>query len=297
MEKILKGIIPSLFFLIILSNKGMAAESYKNISFKISGKYGTISLGHLNSFLSDTELYYDTLLDPHGFTKVNEMKSFKNSEEINIEFLVQLSKHFGLGLEVGYFQKSQSSDIIWESSEYGMFSLGTKPTMSCIPVILNSYLFLPLGPAARAYIKGGAGAYLFKSEFNFDEDSQIEGEEFFSTSEFVNDGNGFGLNGGIGFEFNFSSSMVFFIEGTGLFANFNSGEGHLIRMDPQGIGYKTGKAWYFEYYDENISRDLSGITYGDRPEGDEIKNVNRLKIDLSGFSIRVGIRFSIGGWE
>jgi hypothetical protein len=297
MGKIIKGIIFSVFCLIILATEVKATENHKSLSFKISGKYGTLNLSNLNSFLSDTEVYYDTLLQPYGFTKANAMKGFRNSTEMNIEFLMQLSKHFGIGLEVGYSSKTQNIDIVWESSEYGKFSLDVKPTMNFIPIVLSGYFFLPLNSVARAYIKGGTGIYEFNSKFMFDENSQIEGEEFFSSSKFIVDGKGLGLNGGIGLEFDFGSSMAFFIEGTGRYTNFNSRDGYLHIVDSQGVRFKEGNTWFFEYYDENISRYLSGITYGDKPEGDDVRNVHRLKIKLSGFSIRVGFRIGLGNWE
>jgi hypothetical protein len=297
MEKIIKRIIFFVLIPIILSAPGRTTQNYKNISFKISGSLSTLGLIDVNTYLLDSVVYYDTLFQPFAITRTDEMKTFQNSQELNIEFSVRLSRYFGVGLGIGYNFKTLPSKLVWENLEYGSFSLAAKPKINYIPVALNGYFFLPISSGIKAYIKGGAGVYLFQSELEFDEESLIEGEEFNSHNLYKVNGNGLGLNGGLGLEIDLSSSMALFIEGTGHYIDFSAQDGSLNKSGSWGIRYGSGEVWFYEYYDENISQHISGITYGDKPEREDLRNLHRFKIDLSGLSIRIGFRFSIGSWE
>jgi hypothetical protein len=62
------------------------------------------------------------------------------------------------------------------------------------------------------------------------------------------------------------------------------------------VGGSTGDIWYFEYFDENISEYISGLRYGEKPESDDLRNIRRLNIDLSGYYLAAGFSFRMGIW-
>jgi hypothetical protein len=56
-------------------------------------------------------------------------------------------------------------------------------------------------------------------------------------------------------------------------------------------GTVSGELWYFEEVDDGSSLLLSGISFGEKPKDDALRTRRELELDLSGFSLKIGIRF------
>lgn len=273
---------------------GFPEVDYKKFSFRISGIYGNIQIGDFNTIMKDTELYYGLLLGPHGFNKDKDIEVIESVWGAKAEFMMRFSKHFGLGIETGYIQKVLKPSVSWQSAEFGIFTLKTESHIHFVPLILKGYGFLPLNSRMDVYVTGGPGIYFVNNHYEYEENSQITGEEHVYYTSIFSEGTGFGFEGGIGVEIKLSSSTSFYVEGGGRSVNINKLTG---RMREMGFwGGSSGDVWYFEYFDNNISDYISGIRYGDRPEADELRNIRRLNVDLSGYYLGAGLRIQMGFW-
>ena len=297
-QKKIRVVLIGFFCLFFLQEIGQAEDFSRGFSLKLLGGYRTMTVGDFNTIFTDTGIYYDTLLSPHGFTKNKGLEVIKGGLDVQVEFILHLTRNFGLSFGIGYIQADMESDMIWDNPLIGRLDVSTKSGLDAIPITLGGYYSLPLSRFINMYLNAGAGLYLFQSEFEYEEVSKIQGSEGTLRSDYDANGNGFGFHGGLGLEVNLGSDVVLFIEGKGLSVRFGGLEG---RMSLYGaiftIHGDSGDIWYFEYYDENVSQYLSGILYEDKPDGENLRNVLRLKIDLSGMSIQIGFRIGLGKWE
>lgn len=275
-------------------NTGTSDDDYRSFHFRISGVYETVQIGDFNTFLKDTEFYYDRLLAPYGFIKDKNLEVIDHVWGINAEFIMRFTKHFGLGIKTGYIQQGLQTTVTWRSAELGVFTLNAEPQIYFVPLILKGYGYLPLNSRMSVYVMGGPGFYLVSSSYDFKEDSQITGNEGVHNIYLYSEGMGYGLEGGVGLEIILSSSTSFFIEGGGRHVNVERLTGRM-RLDGR-VGGSSGDVWYFEYFDENITEYISGIKYGEKPEPDGLGNIRRMGIDLSGYYLAAGFRFRIGIW-
>ena len=88
--------------------------------------------------------------------------------------------------------------------------------------------------------------------------------------------------------------IALFIEGRARYCKLNSWKGDSTYEDSDGnTGDEEGSMWYFELLDQNYGSGewFPGITISTgTPSGPDIRNVRKFEVDLSGVSLRTGIR-------
>ena len=157
---------------------------------------------------------------------------------------------------------------------------------------------LPLTPALHSYVNGGLGIYTARATFDYLEDSRIPEDEGTFKSEIRANGTGYGIHGGLGLELKLSSGFAVFTEGSYRYAKLGNLDGRMsVKADSPFTETVEGKIWYFEFFDASSSRQLSGISFGERPEEEGQTTLRELEIDLSGFSLKIGLRFRFAVWE
>lgn len=291
-------------FLLIFnfSNSIWAELPRREFSLRISGGYGIYPAGDFNIFYKDAEIYYDALLSPYDFVKHDGYQDLKYFWKASAELCLELTKAIGVSLGMSYNQIDRHGTIQWRSPVYDTFTFAFPTRMNIIPVKLSTQVFIPLAAGLRTYLKGGLGLYFVQGDFGYAETSEIPGEEGIYESMINASGKGLGLHGGLGLEYRLSSGLSVFLEGLGRSAKVRNIEGTMSiwsdQHGPQEDRDLAGKIWYFEYWDENTSLYLSGISFGDRPSDDErIRTARGLRIDLSGFSLMIGIKILLGIWD
>jgi len=277
---------------------GPAQVPAKGIELRLSGGYQRLSLGDFNTIHRDTQVYYDVLLSPYGFAREGRFSDLEDGWNLQLEFRLRLSRRIGIGLGVGYLKAETESTVDWRHSDLGEMELEGRLGLNAIPLVLTGYFTFLRSPLFDRYLFGGGGVCLLESESRYAGLSLIDGWGERFVAIYRSEDSGWGLHGGLGVEFKLGSSLRLFAEGTARWADISGLSGTATNFSTgSGLSSGGGDIWYFEYFDENLEQYLSGIQYGSRPEAEGLRDVHRLRIDLSGFVFRVGIRIALGSWD
>lgn len=192
--------------------------------------------------------------------------------------------------------------------------------MKATPITLNLYYFFPIGRKITVFLNAG-GAYYFASfeQTNvYGHDSELASESpiyldyisTYSDSGTVKENakaESFGIQGGLGLEFDITSTIALVAEISGRVVNFKDWTGDLSEewsweqtywTEIIGTDYysgsereiETGKLWCYPFW--SIDTHNSYKTIGVRGDW-TYKSGREAEIDLSGFQFRIGIRIKI----
>ena len=201
--------------------------------------------------------------------------------------------------------------------------------LSAIPITFNVYFFIPISSIGEVFITGGVGFYFGRLEYNEpyeyieeyledyygDDDtywySLIDNYSYTGTYIYEAKCNQIGFHGGIGFDIKLFTNISLVVESNYRYVNFKNWEGSgsdnwswdwEYGWSDLGLDYMSGseseswegKIWYWEYNDSDTAKQYKRIfLLEEEPEvSGEIKNVRQAEINLNGFSLRLGIRFS-----
>jgi len=283
------------FFFFTSTGIGQAQDSTKGFSLKITGGCGTMATGDYNAFGKDFEQYLDDLIPLieswNGFqvSRTGEFKKINMGSEFEGEIIMDLSGTFGIGFGVGYVSRSSDSKMGLSIDDLGSLSYSIEPTISFTPINLSLYLFPPVAPAMDVYLYGGFGYYMGK----FTAISKMVTDGYWEKSESELKDKGLGFHAGAGLEFNVAPKVAVFIEGKGRYCKLKSWEGDSTLTDSDGwTGSESGTMWYYEARDYDTGKWYSTIALQeDKPsEDNDIRNIREFEANLSGISLRIGIR-------
>jgi len=102
---------------------------------------------------------------------------------------------------------------------------------------------------------------------------------------------GLGFHAGAGLEFNIAPKIAIFIEGKGRYCKLKSWEGDSTQTFSNGwTESESGTMWYYEAQNLYTGKWYSKWYLGDKPSGFNIRNIRKFAINLTGISLRTGIR-------
>ncbi|MBU4255024.1 MAG: hypothetical protein KJ727_10570 [Acidobacteria bacterium] len=284
--------------MIVLSGVGEARTSSRSLSLRFFGAWGPQGIGDFNAFQMDTQAYYDSLLLPVGFVREASLPGIRSNAEYRIEFMANLSERFSLGLGLGILQGKTDASAAWDHPDYGGLSVDSRIGLDAFPILaVGAYVF-PLSDGLNLYARIGAGAFLYSGRMDYSEISRVEGSYWTFSSNLDVRAGGFGLTAGLGLERELGSGIRIFVEGGGRLARSGGLKGRYYYSGSRTAGFEgDGVIWYYEYYDRNADSFLSGITCGERPDGENLRNIHPMRIDFSGLCVRIGVRLSLFDWE
>jgi hypothetical protein len=200
------------------------------------------------------------------------------------DFIFQITPNFGIGVGAGYMQASKESTITIVSM--GTLVVAGKPSFNALPVKLGLFFTFPMGRSMDFNFNVGGGYYIGKMT------SMIRLSEGSDFEEIDNNAkaNGFGFQGGIGFDFRVASSVFLFIEAQGQMADFGKFEGTSVVSDSSGFSQtETGKLYYLEEHFSGSKLYPFIIVAATQPSGSGIFNVREAKVNFNGGQIVAGI--------
>lgn len=265
----------------------------KGFSLKLTGGYGTMAVGDFNTVVEDQDSLYNNIASLFGYPKDGALKQLNYGIELEVEIIMELPGNFGLGIGTGYYQRSKDSEFSIEGRFYlyPERNISYKPKFTAIPITLTFYYFFPSKSLVNLYMNGGVGYYFGKAIFTIREDLEPFGGWFeWNEKRSEAKDQGFGLHGGVGLEFNVISKVAFFIEGNGIYCILKSWRGDVITEYSYKLSDEdSGTVWYYEEWrGERLYANFT--TSEDRPALGRISNVRKFKWNLSGLSLRGGIR-------
>lgn len=260
---------------------------------KLSGGYGTMATGDYNSFGAGLD---DVLsaLEALGATTEGEFNKINLGFEYEAEFIISLPAGFGVGVGVGYIHRGKMTEMNASIPLVGSASASIDPKIKAMPINVSAYYFTPGIAPLKFFVYGGFGYYFGKLTTDIRENSTPP--DFWSKQEATLKDQSFGLHGGVGLEFKMAPRIAVFIEGRARYCKLKSWNGDGTYEDSDGFIYTDeGLMWYFEELDQNYGSGewLPAITIATgSPSGPNIRNAREFEVNLSGISLRTGIRIS-----
>lgn len=209
--------------------------------------------------------------------------------------------------------------------EDNLLKMDDEHKLTVIPLTFSIYLYVPMGNMADFFITGGAGYYLgkldatqiYENDYDYQEDyydssdtylfSYLDRFTYEGTKIYEATANTIGYHAGAGLDIKFSPNMSLVIEGNYRYVKLSDWEGNATDdYDYYEIyGYSgsitensgtvneefKGNLWYYE-------SNLGGLLmaqidlFKDEPDPDDFSNIRPAEIDLSGFSVRAGIKIT-----
>ena len=290
-----KGIIivlTSLLFVFLMTSPGVAQDSYKKFTLKVSGGYGSISGGDLTTVAAGLNDQLADIARLAGASTSGEIKNAKWGPEFEGEFVYNFTERWGIGLGVGYIRKSIESGAQLQIGTYAGISIDWEPVYKVIPITLNGYYNFPVASKANAYVKGGVGYYFATWDYKIRQENELVGITIWEENEGSAKDSGLGFQGGLGFEYSLSDSVALFVEGSGRLVNLKNWDVENVNRNALGTDSETGTFWYVEEYEEDTGKYYPSLELSDaEPLDPDYRNVRKAEISLSGVVFKVGVKF------
>ncbi len=256
------------------------------IHLKFSTGLNWIRPAGINQVLQDWLAFYKT--EAEAFKNFHflggEAVNLRSSINLEGEILVSLSSHFAVSIGSGLIygnipQKSTETSV---EKLAGTFIYVHPLQISSIPFILSGYTFLNLGNRFSIYMKGGAG--LSWAKFIERDGRRLLPNKNFSYQK-MNSATARSpvYQAGGGFLFKVESGIRLFLEGTYRKVSISDFSGE----NKQKV---KGHLYFFEEYNANLDFWKSQYAILEEvPSGEAIRSAEKAVIDLSGFTLKLGL--------
>jgi len=287
--------------LLLLAAAAQADDLGRGFSFKASGGIGQVRSADLNAYGEGYESHFDDMAASWLSSKQGEFNNMNTlGGEIGIDVLFNLNENFAIGFGLGNFPRKPQSDLSVQEEGVISFNAILDPRISSSSLTLSLYYFYPFTSNLRVYINPGVGLYLSKMALNTNSEYDETGVLSYSeTVELSTHDLSYGFQGGLGVEMTVGGYMGVFIEASGRYSKLKSYRGRLkytFLSSEGGVVARTtsGDLWYFEKYNSTLGNWYPQIQVSEEaPTGTDIRNARTFTANLSGFSIRIGIRLKL----
>ncbi len=252
--------------------------------------------GDINNHLESYDNYIAKLTDYKG----GRIKQIHLVSDLEGELRLDISPKFALSIGTGYIAGKNKSEFETTGPPQSPFGYQHKfsfePKIKIIPLKLGIYYTLPLRFGINLFLNGGLG-YYFSKAYLLKYHMLLYGGWGEDYDEYDVSSNGLGVYGGIGFERNIGKSFALVLEFQGRYARIKNLKGKRSYypawqppIEEEGILY-VGERHLTNYGYDRYRPEL--IISPSRPSGDEFRNIREAVLDLSGFSLRAGIRIRL----
>ena len=322
MKNITKLIILLFFFPFLIQSAYPEEEKpFKpRFSIKITGGSAYMSLGDINEYL-DSKLKFSTEdAERHwpvyysytdGIENIHYGLNFEGDLRINIVL------NFSIGISTGLIDARKESYSIFRGESYTTTTTireSYEQKILITPFRLGIYYQLSLFKRTALLFNVGAGYYFARStlyDYQHGATHWFIGdlyERYWTEHTYKVNGKNFGIHGGIGFEYTLGRNLSLVIEGQGRYAKIKELKGKDI-MVTSGASWENGKTywtedkeiiygtlWYYRWQsEEGIWRTY--LPFSDikpeLPPNAPPHIVRKAMLDLSGFSVKIGIRIGL----
>ncbi len=279
----MKKTILAVVLCLSLSTLGFSA----GLSFKATGGLSLLMGGDWNDIIEGENAFYQD-----GLTTVSStLEKLSMGLTFEGELIYHVTENIGIGVGSGYITASKDSTVEGMLAVFPI-SLGLKPTVSAIPIMLNLHYFMPVSPTINVHFYAGPGLYL--STFKLDSHTVFEGIADLTATFRPESKAAFGVQGGIGIELAVGGNMWLVVDAQGRFVNISELVGDVVTTGTvlgfpindtetnQTLWYdefQSGGVWYAEY--------TLGAT---QPTGAGVRNVKAASIGLTGVTFQAGFR-------
>ena len=247
-----------------------------------------MSGGDLNAGLEGNSNMYLDLARLFLYDVSGGFKPAKLGLEFGGDFIFQITPTFGIGIGSKFIQASKKSTMVF-TSIYETVKQSTKPQYNATSMNMGLFFTMPVSRTFKMVVNGGAGYYLARANSLWNLDTGGISLELSTDVK----AHGFGITGGISFEFKTGRLISFFVECSGRYAKIGKFNGTGTEKSDGYSKTISGKLYYFETQNWSNDRYYPDIFVFDplappiNPPS--LSNMREAKIDYSGVSINLGL--------
>jgi hypothetical protein len=272
-------------FLLVLSI-GAAQGFGMEFSLKVAGGVSFVNPQEVNTVLQSWEEYWITRTD---LTKNwsylgGQVSTLKRGYDFEIELIFSFTPRLAIGLSSGYIfsDLSEEATALTIEKVLGTFD-HVKPTkISAIPLIFSGYYFQPINSSLSLFFRAGGGP-IWAKYFERDGNKNTDDESYSYQQSISASTQGQIYLLGLGMVFEIESGIRFFMEGTWRKAAITG-------LSGENKQNETGALTYVEEYESNYELwQAKYRVFSELPSGENYREVKQGTIDLTGYSVKIGL--------
>jgi len=250
----------------------------KKFRLSIYGGGNYFSGGDLNEGAKGFTQFYEDQLQIEGGSITSLHLGYGFGAELSFPLFSQF--FFGIGADYLRGKKESSTDYPETSPEN---SLTTRPELQATPLrILLSYY-----PAPFLFLKGGVEYYFTNLSYYYRFQEGNYWKEWKGNAK----GQGFGILGALGIEWNLASSLSLIAEVTGRYAKIKGFEGEDTSRDSEGFVYtEEGNLYAFQVTGTDQKSYPQLFIREKKPAEAWVTDPQEARVDFSGLALRLGFR-------
>jgi hypothetical protein len=209
--------------------------------------------------------------------------------EAGVEGIVYLESRLGVGFEADFLRVTRTSEAKFSASEHAgpvsYYRESVVPEITAVPLILKTQMTLFERRRWKGTIQAGAGLWIGRVRI----EHPLENESSSNTllEEWRARGVSLGAQGGLGFEYRFNQKLALALDVLGRYAKLRAPKGDYVIG-----GSVTSDAFMWICYGGAF--DSPWIVFDrSKPADDYFRGYRKADIDLSGFSIRIGLKIAV----
>jgi hypothetical protein len=281
MRKVLPWLI--IFMLVLLWPAAVQAEGGPGFQLKFFGGAGYHLLDDFSQGLKGWDDEVEA--SPYSYIEKGGFQPFHLGWDFGVEFGVTLNRRWGIGLGAGAIQTGRESlrESAYKSDKlatYEFYQERLTTRVRAIPLTLCLQLGLFSNNRMNLSAVGGISYYFGTVDWEYRTQNKSSSE--FTEENWRGTSGAWGFQGGLELDFNINRKLTFFVEGLGRYARWTDVRGD---FQADGTTVKDAFLWYTEW------GQFPGLAIDSKePSGGIYQNVRKAVIDLSGFSVRVGLK-------
>lgn len=280
-----KTVFLLVFLVIFLSGLSYTVE----VNLKFSGGLSFLQSDEINRVLVDWKAWEEKNAEnkPTWSYLGGDVQQFSSGFDFEGEILLSFHPRFMVSVGSGFFYGEVKPDKTELSIQRpaGEFSYIHPYTLRAIPITFSGYYLQPLSGMIKVFIKAGAGivwAKYFEKAGSKNIDNVAVKRYTYSLDQSSTARSPL-FTGGGGVFFETEPGINFFVEGSFRWAQISG-------FKAQNSDSHSGDLYYLEEYDSDLDLwQAKFLVFSDKPESESIRAVKKATIDLSGFSIKIGI--------
>ncbi len=307
-----KKLITLSFFILFLIQSAYPEEKkpFKpRFSVKLTGGLGYVAAGDINKVLGSVNDSFKDARENNQQSVVGEIRKLNSwTPDWEAELRMDLSARFGVGIATsGAFERNGESSLTFTYYNYTDSGLA-KPwahtltyksdIKASMPIRLNFYYCLNRGARRSIVLSAGIGYYSGKMSAtrNFEVIRATVGDYSEKTDWEVRRQSAIAFHGGADVEYSLSKRLDLVMEMRGRFVRITPFKGTMAYENNWGEKYiSVGTLYYFNMWSGWTPGSYSRLEVWDKQSEffRDIYDIRKARLDLSGFSLRIGVRLKI----
>jgi hypothetical protein len=276
-----------ILFLIILSLLLFRPVFSMDVSLKFSGGLSLMSFDNVNRVLQEWVRYYQIQSEKKiSITYLEgEIPDLKTAVDLEGELAFKIIPWLTLSLGTGLIHAAmpQEKTTLLVERPAGTTNYIHPIQISVIPATVSAYFSFKIFEKLKAYIRGGGGLAWLKYVERSAQKNITRNQNFKWLTFSKSTSHAPIFIGGLGVHYQIEPGINLFVEGLARNVKFTDIAG--LNIDDE-----TGTLFHLEQYSEDLDHWLEKFqTYTEEPSGDIYRNIQKARIDFSGFSIKIGL--------